>query len=72
MIKYILVITLLLGIALALLAIKHLITKNGRFHISHVSSNREMRRKGIGCAQSQDREARKQRQWKVKENNRTK
>lgn len=67
MIKYILVIILFLGIAIALLAIKLFFTKNDRFRISHVSSNRELRKRGIGCAQSQDREARKQKQWKIKE-----
>ncbi len=31
----------------------------GKFPNTHVSGNKEMRRRGIGCVQSQDREARK-------------
>ena len=31
----------------------------GRFPSLHVSGNKEMRKRGIGCVQSQDREARK-------------
>ena len=31
----------------------------GRFPNLHVSGNKEMRKRGIGCVQSQDREARK-------------
>ena len=31
----------------------------GRFPNMHVSGNKEMRKRGIGCVQSQDREARK-------------
>ena len=31
----------------------------GKFPNTHVSRNKEMRKRGIGCVQSQDREARK-------------
>ncbi len=31
----------------------------GRFPSMHVSGNKEMQKRGIGCVQSQDREARK-------------
>ena len=31
----------------------------GKFPNNHVSGNKEMRKRGIGCVQSQDREARK-------------
>ena len=31
----------------------------GKFPSLHVSANKEMRKRGIGCVQSQDREARK-------------
>ena len=31
----------------------------GRFPNTHVSGNKEMRKRGIGCVQSQDREAQK-------------
>ena len=31
----------------------------GKFPSMHVSGNKEMRKRGIGCVQSQDREARK-------------
>ena len=35
-------------------------TKNGKFPNTHVSGNAALRRKNIGCVQSQDREARRE------------
>ncbi|MBP5318334.1 MAG: hypothetical protein J6Y77_02905 [Paludibacteraceae bacterium] len=35
-------------------------TKNGRFPNTHVSGSAALRKKGIGCVQSQDREARRE------------
>lgn len=58
---------LIVAICIILLAIGMLIKKNGKFPNTHVSGNKAMRNKGIGCVQSQDREARKQKKWEVSE-----
>ena len=39
----------------------------GRFPNMHVSGNKEMRKRGIGCVQSQDREARKKNKHAIAE-----
>ena len=39
----------------------------GRFPNTHVSGNKEMRKRGIGCVQSQDREARKENPHRIAE-----
>ena len=39
----------------------------GRFPNTHVSGNKEMRKRGIGCVQSQDREARKKNKHAIAE-----
>lgn len=48
---------LIVAICIVLLCVGILL--KGRFPNMHVSGNQEMRRRGIGCVQSQDREARK-------------
>lgn len=56
---YCAVITLLIvAISVALLGVRVFFTKNGRFPNGHVGGSKAMRRQGIGCVQSQDREAR--------------
>ena len=50
---------LIVAISVPLLAIKIILKKNGRFPNIHVSGSKAMRKRGIGCAQSQDRAARK-------------
>lgn len=47
----------LLGVAFALLSIRIILKKNGSFSSQHISENKVMRRRGIHCATSQDREA---------------
>jgi hypothetical protein len=39
----------------------------GHFPSMHVSGNKEMRKRGIGCVQSQDREARKENKHAIAE-----
>ena len=39
----------------------------GRFPNTHVSGNKEMRKRGISCVQSQDREARKKNKHAIPE-----
>lgn len=57
MIKTLLPITIIVLSAVVLLSVG--VVVKGRFVNSHVSGNRALRRKGIHCAQQQDREARK-------------
>ena len=59
MIETIIITMLIVAICLALLAIKIIFKKNGRFPNTHVSGSKAMRQRGIGCVQSQDREAQK-------------
>ena len=59
MLKILLITMLIVAISVPLLAIKIIVKKNGRFPNIHVSGNKALRQRGIGCAQSQDRAARK-------------
>lgn len=52
------VVVILLG-AVALLSANILLKKNGKFPNIHVGSNPAMRKRGIGCVESQDRQAQK-------------
>ena len=49
MLKTLLITLLIVAICIA--------QKNGRFPNTHVSGSKAMRKRGIGCVQSQDREA---------------
>lgn len=65
MVETILITLLIVAISLLLLGVKVFFTKevpNG-----HVSGNKELRKKGIGCAQSQDREAQKKSRFSIDE-----
>ena len=57
MLYTILITLLIVAICLALLAIRMLLVKGGKFPNGHVSGNKTLRDKGIGCVQSQDRAA---------------
>ncbi len=48
---------LIVAISAVLLGLKVLLVKNGTFPNGHVGGNKALRERGIGCAQSQDREA---------------
>ena len=52
---------------LVLLGVKVFFTKGGKFPNGHVSGNKALRQKGIGCAQSQDREAQKKPRFSINE-----
>lgn len=58
---------IIVAVAVVLLSVGIII--KGRFVNSHVSGNRALRRKGIHCAQQQDREARRENPHAVKERN---
>ena len=67
MFKTLLYTLLIIAISVVLLAITIIIKKNGKFPNTHVSGNKEMRKRGIKCAQSQDREARMSNTMRVEE-----
>ena len=57
--KTFLTVALLLLVAVALLSVSILLKKNGRFPNIHVGKNPAMRKRGIGCVESQDAQAQK-------------
>lgn len=57
--KTFLTVALLLLAAVTLLSVSILLKKNGKFPNIHVGSNPAMRKRGIGCVESQDRQAQK-------------
>lgn len=65
---YTLLITLLIvAICILFLGVKVFFTKDGKFPNSHVSGNKAMRERGIGCVQSQDREAQRKPRFNIEE-----
>lgn len=58
MIETFLLTVLIIAIAMALLCVKVLLKKNGRFSSQHVHDNPGLRKQGIHCVMDQDREAR--------------
>ncbi len=64
---YTLLFTLLIvAICLLLLGIKIFFFK-GKFPNGHVSGNKGLQKRGIGCAQSQDRQAQRKRNFSIEE-----
>lgn len=57
----------IVAISLALLCVKLIILPNGKFASSHISDNKEMRKRGIHCVQSMDKMMRRENPNKVKE-----
>ncbi|MCU4175717.1 hypothetical protein [Carboxylicivirga sp. N1Y90] len=49
-----------MGIVFALMSIRILLQKNGKFPNSHIGGNKALNDKGIYCATTQDKMARKQ------------
>ena len=58
MIETFIISMLIIAIALALLSVKVIILKNGRFSSQHVKDNPKLRKQKIHCVVEQDREAR--------------
>ena len=58
MIETLLLTVLIIAISMALLCVKVLLKKNGRFSSQHVHDNPGLRKQGIHCVMDQDREAR--------------
>lgn len=69
MFKTLLYTLIIIAISIALLSITIIIKKNGKFPNIHIGGNRNMRKRGIKCAQSQDRDARKENPMAVRETN---
>ena len=67
MLDTVLITLLIVAICIVLLGVKVFFVKNGKFPNGHVSGNKAMRDKGIGCAQSQDREARRKPRFSIDE-----
>lgn len=63
--KELLVVIGLLGAAFLLLSVRVVLKRGGRFSSEHISQNKLMRRRGIHCATSQDREARRENSKKI-------
>ena len=55
------------SICIVLLGVKVFFVKGGRFPNGHVSGNKAMRDRGIGCVQSQDRDAQKKSRFSIDE-----
>ncbi|MBO1363221.1 hypothetical protein JHU38_05445 [Prevotella sp. A2931] len=61
MIETILLSMLIIAICVALLSIKLLLKKNGKFASQHIHDNPGLRKQGIHCVIDQDKEARSKR-----------
>lgn len=58
MLKLVVVTVLIIAIAVALLSVKVIFRKNGRFSSQHIHDNAALRKQGIHCVMDQDREMR--------------
>ncbi len=67
MLYSVLLILLIVAISVLLLGVKVFFVKGGRFPNGHVSGNKAMRQRGIGCVQSQDREAQRKPRFSIEE-----
>ena len=67
MVRLFLISLLIIAIGMVLMCVTILIKKNGRFPNTHVGGSKAMRKRGIKCVQSQDRDARKANPMAIKE-----
>ena len=67
MLDTVLITLLIVAICVVLLGLRIFFVKGGKFPNGHVSGNKAMRDRGIGCAQSQDREAQKKNRFSIDE-----
>lgn len=58
MIETLLISLILIAVAMALLLVKVLVKKDGRFSSQHIHDSEAMRERGVHCVIDQDREAR--------------
>jgi len=59
--------SLLLAVAMALLLVKVLVRKDGTFSSQHIHDSEAMRQRGIHCVMDQDREMRSVSRYAVRE-----
>ena len=65
---YTLLMTLLIvAIGVLLLGVRVFFVKGGKFPDMHVGGNKALRKRGIGCVQSQDAEARRKSRFSIAE-----
>lgn len=69
MFKLIIAIMLIVAISIALLAIKIILQKDGRFPNTHISGSKAMQKYGVKCVQSQDRDAQAESSFAIAERN---
>lgn len=67
MLETLLITLVIVAICVVLLGVKIFFVKGGKFPNMHVSGNKALRDKGIGCAQSQDREAQRKKPFSIDE-----
>lgn len=67
MLKTLLFTLIIVAVCMALLAIKILFKKNGRFPNTHIGHSAAMRKRGINCVQSMDRMERKENPHRIPE-----
>ncbi|MBU3854168.1 MAG: hypothetical protein H9789_10225 [Candidatus Paraprevotella stercoravium] len=67
MLKTLLFTFIIVAVCMALLAIKILVKKNGRFPNTHIGHSAAMRKRGINCVQSMDRMDRKENPHRIPE-----
>ena len=67
MLETVLITLLIVAICILLLGVKVFFVKGGKFPNTHVSGNAALRRKGVRCVQSQDREAQRKRRFSIEE-----
>ena len=58
MVETLLITVLIIAICVALLSVKVIFKKDGRFESQHIHDSKAMRERGIHCVIDQDREAR--------------
>ena len=67
MLDTLLITLLIVAVCIVLLGVNVFFGKNGKFPNGHVSGNKALRKKGIGCIQSQDREAQRKPRFSIDE-----
>ena len=60
MVETLIISVLIIAIAIALLSVKMIFRKNGKFSSQHIHDSEALREKGIHCVMDQDKAARKQ------------
>lgn len=67
MLETILIAVLIVALCVVLLGVRIFFVKGGKFPNSHVSGSKALRKRGIGCVQSQDREAQRKPRFSIAE-----